>query len=136
MEKQDRTPGIACSKDAIATSDGRAKCKEICDERGCCWVQSAQGNCYEKYSQWCDEYKQCLILGAPTNHPQKEDEEDHPDLTEICSASGIEKDSGQGCKVKCKPRSCCFAKDMKFNCREEMASVCKEYDACKTLFDS
>lgn len=54
----------SCTAEVIA-ADGKDKCKVICKERACCFIQG-DFNCYAERQIWCEEYSACNILSTYT----------------------------------------------------------------------
>lgn len=155
MEKQEQNaPDALCVKEAVASDVGKDVCQTLCHKRGCCWVKESSGNCYEEYTTWCDEYKQCLILDSPlvkggennegtststgddgTQSPEdsaSNSANDGPHPNELCTPENVASSRGHiDCQNKCDERACCWLGD----CMKRKPEWCEEYKACLILDD-
>lgn len=149
----------ACQFDTIRTEEGRKTCVEACYDGYCCLggsdivgLEEAQASdaslggahggrsCFEENSDVCGGYTPCLLLVTTSSVSAKDEngitvpKVPTVDLTEVCSSSNIEDQSGMtDCYQSCLPGSCCSIPDPQTSCFAKYEEVCKLYGPCQML---
>lgn len=112
-----------CTKEGVATANGRASCAAACKQAECCWKS---GSCLGINADTCEGYSPCTVLlddsisaAAPA------------DLTEVCSRDNIETAIGAAaCEAICEAADCCWKVG---NCIAAQSDICEGYVPCAVL---
>jgi len=123
-----------CAKAVINKGDNYDQCKDLCQQRECCFHWGKE-NCVEEQEDWCDDFRACYNLDWAD---EKENEDTNGDLLlvikESCSKLNILTDAGgERCEEICEDRECCYDPDPSRNCRQAKPEYCNGYEACAHL---
>lgn len=152
-----------CSKENIATIEGRRDCTAFCKHNLCCFDEWEGESCRKDNVGYCEAYSSCVILvdapkevGGGANENESDGENDNETLISdghsnenanagienavkaVCSLEDQHRNDNSwvaACNALCADHLCCFSSDgTKGSCYETYGEdVCNAYEACKVL---
>ena len=123
-----------CAKAVISDDDNYGTCKNLCQQRDCCFHWGKE-NCYEEKEDWCDDFRFCYNLDWADEQENKDSQGDLLLVVEeACSKLNIlTVAGGERCNEMCEDRECCYDPDLTKNCWQSKPDFCEGYEACANL---
>lgn len=127
-----------CSRNSVATTEGRDQCESLCRARSCCFAQDDR-NCRVDNKNWCDGYSICEVLidERPFTSTINYDESSGPKAMECHQSKITTSISLLMCEESCMLAACpCFGDLSDWNCGYKSTSDsinCKEWEYCRPL---
>lgn len=138
---------ILCSISNLLSDEGLSKCRRECEKAKCCFA-SSHNSCLDNFSATCDLYAPCSSLppdfsSSSTNNNDKQSSNSSEKnnipppqpVDELCSEGNLRTKKGRDlCSQICEAGMCCFEQASDENCFLDNPSRCREYDACRAMY--